>query len=120
MMLGAVHSFLPSLVSQVPNYFTLPLRSSSSHSNPHDPNVKSYPAGMQDNIYGAQTALGGQVALAALFHEALSYQQVRTLYEAGGFIQECNNHTIIGSWRMVSEKNYDNVKYFVYFSLLKI
>jgi hypothetical protein len=83
LMLGAVGNFLPSIVSQVPNYFTLPLRSSSSHSNPHDPNVKSYPLGMQDSLYGPQTFLGGHLALAALFHEALTYQQIRTLYEAG-------------------------------------
>ncbi|XP_059473157.1 neurobeachin-like protein 1 isoform X2 [Neocloeon triangulifer] len=81
-VLGAVGSFLPSIVTQVPNYFTLPLRSSSS-SHPQDPNVKSYPVGMEDRIFGPAIPLGGHIALAALFHEALSYQQVRTLYEAG-------------------------------------
>jgi neurobeachin-like protein 1/2 len=79
---GAVGSFLPSIVSQVPNYFTLPLRS-SANAQPQDPNVKSYPGGMEDNIFGPAAALGGHIAIAALFHEALSYQQVRTLYEAG-------------------------------------
>jgi neurobeachin-like protein 1/2 len=73
---------LPSIVTQVPNYFTLPMRNSSS-AQPQDPNVKSYPSGMEDSIFGQPVALGGHIALAALFHEALSYQQIRTLYEAG-------------------------------------
>ncbi|XP_069696226.1 neurobeachin-like protein 1 isoform X2 [Periplaneta americana] len=70
---------LPTLINQVPNYFTLPLRSSA----PLDPNVKSFPAGMQDTIWGTPTSLRGQIGLAAMFHEALTPQQVKTLYDGG-------------------------------------
>ncbi|PNF23323.1 hypothetical protein B7P43_G17104 [Cryptotermes secundus] len=70
---------LPTLINQVPNYFTLPLRSST----PLDPNVKSFPAGMQDTIWGSPTSLKGQVGLACLFQEALTPQQVKTLYDGG-------------------------------------
>lgn len=72
---------LPTLINQVPNYFTLPLRSST----PLDPNVKSFPAGMQDTIWGSPTSLKGQVGLACLFQEALTPQQVKTLYDGGMF-----------------------------------
>lgn len=72
---------LPTLINQVPNYFTLPLRSSA----PLDPNVKSFPAGMQDTIWGSPTSLRGQVGLACLFQEALTPQQVKTLYDGGMF-----------------------------------
>jgi hypothetical protein len=72
---------LPALINQVPNYFTLPLRSSA----PLDPNVKSFPAGMQDTIWGTPTNLRGQVGLVCLFHEALTPQQVKTLYDGGTF-----------------------------------
>jgi hypothetical protein len=72
---------LPALINQVPNYFTLPLRSSA----PLDPNVKSFPAGMQDAIWGSPTSLRGRVGLACLFQEALTPQQVKTLYDGGMF-----------------------------------
>ena len=72
---------LPALINQVPNYFTLPLRTSA----PLDPNIKSLPAGMQDTIWGTPTSLRGQVGLVCLFHEALTPQQVKTLYDAGVF-----------------------------------
>ncbi|KAJ9577825.1 hypothetical protein L9F63_025312, partial [Diploptera punctata] len=71
---------LPSLMNQVPELL---------HSGrcvqppPMDPNVKSFPAGMQDTIWGMPTSLKGQVGLACLFHEALSVQQVKMLYEGG-------------------------------------
>lgn len=70
---------LPAFMNQVPNYFTLPLRSSA----PLDPNVKSFPAGMQDTIWGIPTNLRGQVGLVCLFHETLTAQQVKTLYDGG-------------------------------------
>lgn len=41
-------TFLPSIVSQVPSYFSLPIRNKSSS----DPNVKCYPIGMQDGVFG--------------------------------------------------------------------
>lgn len=72
---------LPALMNQVPNYFTLPLRTSA----PLDPNVMSMPGGMQDTVWGAPTSLKGQVGLVCLFHEALAAQQVKTLYDAGTF-----------------------------------
>jgi hypothetical protein len=83
---------LPALMNQVPNYFTLPLRSSA----PLDPNVKSFPAGMQDTIWGTPTSLRGQVALACLFHEALTPQQVKTLFDGGMFqfsVHDCEAAT---------------------------
>ncbi|XP_063234189.1 neurobeachin-like protein 1 isoform X2 [Bacillus rossius redtenbacheri] len=70
---------LPSFINQVPNYFTLPLRSSV----PLDPSIKSFPAGMQDTVWGTPTSLRGQVALVCLFHEALTSQQAKILYEGG-------------------------------------
>ncbi|XP_067013553.2 neurobeachin-like protein 1 [Anabrus simplex] len=70
---------LPSLINQVPNYFTLPLRSST----PLDPNVKSFPAGMQDAILGSPMCLKGQIGLACLFQEALTQQHVKSLHEGG-------------------------------------
>jgi hypothetical protein len=72
---------LPTLITQVPNYFTLPLRSSA----PLDPKVKSFPAGMQDTIWGSPTSLKGQIGLACLFQEALTPQQVKALYDGGMF-----------------------------------
>jgi hypothetical protein len=72
---------LPALMNQVPNYFTLPLRSSA----PLDPNVKIFPAGMLDTVWGTPTNLRGQVGLACLFHETLAPQQVKTLYDGGVF-----------------------------------
>lgn len=85
---------LPALINQVPNYFTLPLRTSA----PLDPNIKSVPAGMQDTIWGTPTSLRGQIGLVCLFHEALTSQQVRTLYEAGMFcVSVCGTATEAGT-----------------------
>uniref|UniRef100_A0A1B6DB47 Neurobeachin-like protein 1 n=1 Tax=Clastoptera arizonana TaxID=38151 RepID=A0A1B6DB47_9HEMI len=70
---------LPSLISQVPNYFSLPIRSST----PLDPNVKNFPPGMQDTLFGLPTCLQGQLGLFSLFHETLSPHQVKALYDGG-------------------------------------
>lgn len=75
-------TMLPSIITQMPNYFSLPLRSST----PLDPSVKSLPAGMQDAVLGTPTCLHGQIGLACLFQEALTQQQVRSLYEGGYFL----------------------------------
>ncbi|XP_075227690.1 neurobeachin-like protein 1 [Lycorma delicatula] len=69
----------PSFISQVPNYFSLPLRSSA----PLDPHVKNFPPGMQDTLFGPPTCLRGQLGLICLFHEPLSPHQVKTLHDGG-------------------------------------
>ncbi|XP_039288398.1 neurobeachin-like protein 1 isoform X2 [Nilaparvata lugens] len=70
---------LPSFITQVPNYFSLPLRTSA----PMDPHVKNFPPGMQDTLFGPPTCLKGSVGLVSLFHEPLSLHQVKTLFEGG-------------------------------------
>lgn len=67
------------LFMQVPNYFSLPLRSTT----PLDPHVKNFPPNMQDTIFGTPFSLQGQLGLICLFHEALQHHQVKTLYESG-------------------------------------
>ncbi|XP_046687708.1 neurobeachin-like protein 2 [Homalodisca vitripennis] len=69
----------PSIISQVPNYFSLPLRSST----PLDPHVKNFPPGIQDTIFGPPSSLQGQLGLICLFHEALQQHQIKTLFDAG-------------------------------------
>lgn len=69
-------TFLPSIVSQVPSYFSLPLRNTSSN----DPNVKCYPMGMQDGIFGPQTCLRGQLGAIVLAEPTTN---IKTLLDAG-------------------------------------
>lgn len=69
-------TFLPSLVSQVPSYFSLPMRNTSSL----DPNVKSFPIGMQDSIFGEPCCLKGQLGYVVL---AESNTNVRQFFDAG-------------------------------------
>lgn len=69
-------TFLPSLVSQVPSYLSLPMRNTSSL----DPNVKSYPSGMQDSIFGEPCCLKGQIGYVLLAEASLN---VKSLFDAG-------------------------------------
>lgn len=69
-------TFLPSLVSQVPSYLSLPMRNTSSL----DPNVKSFPLGMQDSIFGEPCCLQGQLGCVVLAEASLN---VRSLFEGG-------------------------------------
>lgn len=69
-------SFLPQIVSQVPSYFTLPMRTATSS----DPNVKCYPMDMQDSIFGPAICLHGQFGCMLL---ADPMTNLRTLVDAG-------------------------------------
>ncbi|RZF48161.1 hypothetical protein LSTR_LSTR009850 [Laodelphax striatellus] len=92
-------SILPSFITQVPNYFSLPLRSSA----PMDPHVKNFPPGMQDTLFGAPTCLQGSVGLVSLFHEPLSLHQVKTLYDGGPnsrdlfILEDSADHLVLSS-----------------------
>lgn len=68
-------AFLPQIVSQVPSYFSLPMRSTSS-----DPNVKCYPIGMQDGIFGPQACLRGQLGAVLLAEPTTS---IKTIIDTG-------------------------------------
>lgn len=70
-------SFLPQIVSQVPSYFSLPIRNTTSH----DPNVKSYPMGMHEGIFGPQACLRGQMGSLVLADP--SSTAIKTLIDAG-------------------------------------
>ncbi|XP_067645671.1 neurobeachin-like protein 1 isoform X3 [Eurosta solidaginis] len=72
---------LPSLLERtlstnVSNYFTLPLRTQTSF----DPNVKNFPIGMQDTVFGEQTCLRGQVGAVLL---AESTTNIKTIFDGG-------------------------------------
>lgn len=69
-------TFLPQIVSQVPSYFSLPIRNKSSS----DPNVKCYPIGMQDGVFGPQTCLRGQLGTIVVAEPTTS---IKTLVDAG-------------------------------------
>ena len=69
-------TFFPGLVSQVPNYFTLPSKSTSSL----DPSVKSYPIGMQDLVFGEAICLKGQLGAVLLADTNIN---LKSLFEAG-------------------------------------
>lgn len=69
-------TFLPQIVSQVPSYFSLPIRNKSSS----DPNVKCYPIGMQDGVFGPQTCLRGQLGTIVVAEPTTS---IKTLTDAG-------------------------------------
>lgn len=70
-------AFLPQIVSSVPSYFSLPLRNTSSN----DPNVKCYPFGMQDGIFGPQASLRGQLGSVLLADP--SSTTIKTILDAG-------------------------------------
>lgn len=61
---------------QVPSYFSLPLRNTSSN----DPNVKCYPMGMQDGIFGPQACLRGQLGAVLLAEPTTN---IKTILDAG-------------------------------------
>lgn len=67
---------LPSIVTQAPNYFTLPLKGFSSH----DSSVKSVVNGLQDNMFGAPTSLQGQLASVLLADSSIS---LKSLFDTG-------------------------------------
>lgn len=67
---------LPSIVTQAPTYFTLPLKGFSSH----DAAVKTVANGLQDNIFGAPTSLQGQLASVLLADSGLP---LKPLFDSG-------------------------------------
>ncbi|XP_053953173.1 neurobeachin-like protein 1 isoform X1 [Anastrepha ludens] len=72
---------LPSLLERtlstnVSNYFTLPLRTQSSF----DPNVKNFPIGMQDTVFGEQICLRGEVGAVLLAEPTTN---IKTIFDAG-------------------------------------
>lgn len=69
-------TFLPSLFPQVPSYLSLPMRNTTSL----DPNVKSFPVGMHESIFGEPCCLKGQIGCVVLAEASLN---VRTLFDAG-------------------------------------
>ncbi|XP_001983501.2 neurobeachin-like protein 1 isoform X2 [Drosophila grimshawi] len=77
----AFKSMLPSLLERtlsanVSNYFTLPLRTQTAF----DPNVKNFPIGMQDTVFGEQTCLRGHVGGVLLADPTTS---LKTIFDAG-------------------------------------
>lgn len=67
---------LSIFIFKVPSYFSLPLRSTSSN----DPNVKCYPMGMQDGIFGPQACLRGQIGSILLAEPTTN---IKTILDAG-------------------------------------
>ncbi|KNC29634.1 hypothetical protein FF38_00632 [Lucilia cuprina] len=73
---------LPSLLERtlstnVSNYFTLPLRTQSTS---FDPNVKNFPVGMQETVFGEQKCLYGQIGGVLLAEPTTS---LKTIFDAG-------------------------------------
>uniref|UniRef100_A0A182N771 DUF4704 domain-containing protein n=1 Tax=Anopheles dirus TaxID=7168 RepID=A0A182N771_9DIPT len=89
-------TFFPGLVSQVPNYFTLPSKSTSSL----DPSVKSYPIGMQDLVFGEAICLKGQLGAVLL---ADTNVNLKGLFEAGPNVANVLATDIIESFDMASK-----------------
>lgn len=90
-------SFLPSLVSQVPSYFTLPpLRTSSSL----DPSVKTYPIGMQDLVFGESICLKGQLGCIILAENNIN---LKSLFDVGPNISNILANDLIESFDMGSK-----------------
>ncbi|KFB43539.1 AGAP003395-PA-like protein [Anopheles sinensis] len=89
-------TFFPGLVSQVPNYFTLPSKSTSSL----DPSVKSYPIGMQDLVFGEAICLKGQLGAVLL---ADTNVNLKSLFEAGPNVANVLATDIIESFDMASK-----------------
>ncbi|XP_068150111.1 LOW QUALITY PROTEIN: neurobeachin-like protein 1 [Drosophila tropicalis] len=72
---------LPSLLERtlsanVSNYFTLPMRAQTAF----DPNVKNFPIGMQDTVFGEQTCLQGHLGGVLL---AESTTSLKNIFDAG-------------------------------------
>ncbi|XP_053679026.1 neurobeachin-like protein 1 [Anopheles nili] len=89
-------TFFPGLVSQVPNYFTLPSKSTSSL----DPSVKSYPIGMQDLVFGEAICLKGQLGAVLLADTNVS---LKNLFESGPNIANVLATDMIESFDMASK-----------------
>lgn len=90
-------SFFPGIVSQVPSYFTLPARQSSTSL---DPSVKSYPIGMQDLVFGESICLKGQLGSVLLADTNIS---LKSLFEAGPSIANVLATDMIESFDMASK-----------------
>ncbi|XP_044250350.1 neurobeachin-like protein 1 isoform X3 [Drosophila takahashii] len=72
---------LPSLLERtlsanVSNYFTLPMRTQTAF----DPNVKNFPIGMQDTVFGEPTCLHGHLGGVLLADPTTS---LKTIFDAG-------------------------------------
>nr|XP_040227141.2 neurobeachin-like protein 1 isoform X2 [Anopheles coluzzii] len=89
-------TFFPGLVSQVPNYFTLPSKSTSSL----DPSVKSYPIGMQDLVFGEAICLKGQLGAVLLADTNIN---LKSLFEAGPSVANVLATDMIESFDMASK-----------------
>ncbi|XP_058062662.1 neurobeachin-like protein 1 isoform X2 [Anopheles bellator] len=89
-------AFFPGLVSQVPNYFTLPSKSTTSL----DPSVKSYPIGMQDLVFGEAVCLKGQLGAVLL---ADTNVNLKSLFEVGPNVANVLASDIIESFDMASK-----------------
>ncbi|KAL7731998.1 hypothetical protein ACLKA6_015762 [Drosophila palustris] len=77
----AYKGMLPSLLERtlsanVSNYFTLPLRTPTAF----DPNVKNFPIGMQDTVFGEQSCLQGHLGGVLLAEPTTS---LKTIFDAG-------------------------------------
>lgn len=90
-------TFFPGIVSQVPNYFTLPARQSPSSL---DPSVKSYPIGMQDLVFGEAICLKGQLGSVLLADTNIN---LKSLFEAGPSIANVLATDMIESFDMASK-----------------
>ncbi|XP_017126991.1 neurobeachin-like protein 1 isoform X3 [Drosophila elegans] len=79
---GSIYKgMLPSLLERtlsanVSNYFTLPMRTQTAF----DPNVKNFPIGMQDTVFGEQTCLHGHLGGVLLADPTTS---LKTIFDAG-------------------------------------
>ncbi|KAL1394330.1 hypothetical protein pipiens_012033, partial [Culex pipiens pipiens] len=91
-------TFLPGIVSQVPSYFTLPARQSSTTSL--DPSVKSYPIGMQDLVFGEAICLKGQLGCVLLAETNIN---LKSVFEAGPSIANVLATDMIESFDMASK-----------------
>ncbi|ALC44024.1 CG43367 [Drosophila busckii] len=65
-----------TLSANVSNYFTLPMRTQTAF----DPNVKNFPIGMQDTVFGEQVCLQGQLGGVLLAEPTTS---LKTIFDAG-------------------------------------
>ncbi|XP_055846151.1 neurobeachin-like protein 1 isoform X1 [Episyrphus balteatus] len=79
---SSYRGMLPSILERtlstnVSNYFTLPLRTSTTS---FDPNVKNFPIGMQDTVFGEQTHLNGQIGSVLLAEPTTN---LKTIFDGG-------------------------------------
>ncbi|XP_055956982.1 neurobeachin-like protein 1 [Patella vulgata] len=68
----------PKLPSTLKRFFQV-----SPKSTPAQQNVSSIPSGMQDDIWGSPITIHGQIGSICIFHDAISQNQVRSLYSIG-------------------------------------